>query len=134
MGFAEGSEEVLHMVADFMGDDVGVGKIAVGTQLFLHVHKELKVEIDALVGRAVERSRLGGGAATAALDGIGEKNQLGWDVGLAHLFKFGSPHIFRSSENLLGEGGQFLFFCAGHIFGVLGGGSGTARTQLLENA
>ena len=37
-----------------VGDDVCVGKITIGSQLFLHLCKEGQVDVYALVGRTIE--------------------------------------------------------------------------------
>ena len=50
MGFAEGTCEVLHVVTNLMGDDVGIGKgISLDTQLTLHLREEREVDIELLV-------------------------------------------------------------------------------------
>ncbi len=58
--------QVLDVVADLVGDHVGPGEVAGGAELALHVLVEAEVEVDALVGGAVERPDGGGGAAAAA--------------------------------------------------------------------
>ena len=50
------AEQVLHVMADLVRDDVGVGEVAAGLELGGQLVEEAQVEEDALVGRAVERS------------------------------------------------------------------------------
>ena len=50
MGLVEGSEQVLDMVSDLVGDHIGVCKVAVCSEGLLHRGEEAEVEIDRLVG------------------------------------------------------------------------------------
>ena len=61
----QNAEFVLHMVAHLVGDDVGVGKVAVGPKLLAHAAEERQVDVQALVGRAVERTHLGAALSAA---------------------------------------------------------------------
>ena len=45
MGLAQYAQQVLHVVAHLMGDDVGIGEVAVGTQLPLHGGEEAQVDV-----------------------------------------------------------------------------------------
>jgi hypothetical protein len=78
-----GAEDVLDVVADLVGDDVGLGEVAAGAELAREDVVEGEVDVRALVARAVERA--GGGLAEAAggVGGAGEQDQLGAAVGLA---------------------------------------------------
>ena len=58
------AEQVLYVVADFVGDDVGLGKVAGGTELVLETAVEVKIYIDLLVGGAVEGADGSLGGAT----------------------------------------------------------------------
>ena len=57
------AEQVLHMVANLMRDHIGLGEIARCAELVLHVLVEGEVDVDLLVGRAIERAHGGLGAA-----------------------------------------------------------------------
>ena len=59
---AEGAEQVLYVVADFVRDDVGEGKFTAGAH-FLHFAVEGGIDVEFLVGGAVEGA--GGAAADA---------------------------------------------------------------------
>ena len=50
MGLVEGSEQVLDMVSDLVGDHIGVCEVAVCSEGLLHRGEEAEVEIDRLVG------------------------------------------------------------------------------------
>ena len=53
----EGTCEILHMVADLMGDDVGIGEgVTLDTKLALHLGEERQVDVKLLVARAIEGS------------------------------------------------------------------------------
>ena len=52
----EVAEQVLYVVPHFMGYDVSVGEIAIGSYLSFHIHKKREVDIHSLVGRAIEWS------------------------------------------------------------------------------
>ena len=67
VGLGENAEQVLDMVADLVGDHVGVGEIAAAAVFRLHVAEERQVEIDLLVERAIERPHRRLGAAAAGL-------------------------------------------------------------------
>lgn len=95
-------------MSHFVGNDVGVGEVAVSAELLLHGAEEGEVDIDALVGGAVEGAGGGGGAAAARLHAFGEEHKFGRHVGLAHLLELGGPHVFGAGENLSGELGEFL--------------------------
>ena len=49
MYFLQRTRQVFHMVTHFMGYHVGIGKVAVSTQLLLHRSEEREVDIEFLV-------------------------------------------------------------------------------------
>ena len=67
---AHGAEQVLDVVAVLVGEDVGLDEVAaLAAELALeHVVEERGVEVDVLVGRAVERPDVGGRLAAAGAD------------------------------------------------------------------
>ena len=75
---AHGAGEVLDVVAVLVGEHVGLHELTRRpAELALqHVLEERRVEVDALVGRAVERPDLGGGLAAAGVDRARERGQL----------------------------------------------------------
>ena len=51
------TEQVLHVMADFVGDDVGLRELGLGAaQLLFEFVEKSGIEIDRLVGGAVERA------------------------------------------------------------------------------
>jgi hypothetical protein len=54
-------------------------------ELVLHVVVEAEIQVDALIGRAVERADGGGGGAAAGVDAAAVEDELGVLVGLAQL-------------------------------------------------
>ncbi len=63
----EDAELVLDVVGDLVRDDIGRCEVSRGTQLPRHRRKEVGVEVNLLVTRAVERAGRSTGAAAAAL-------------------------------------------------------------------
>ena len=47
--------EVLDVMADLMGDDIGLGEVAGRAEALRQLVEEGRVDVDLLVGRAVER-------------------------------------------------------------------------------
>src|SRR3990170_6903688 len=47
------AQELLHVMADLMGEDVGLGEVAGGPEAVLQLLVEVEVDIDLLVARAV---------------------------------------------------------------------------------
>ena len=50
MRFGEGPEKILDVMPDLVGNDIGIGKITRGAELFLHRSEEREVDIDRTVG------------------------------------------------------------------------------------
>src|SRR5437764_3925583 len=74
-GFTELPGEVLHVMADFVGDDIGHGEIARRLEAPRELAEELRVEIDALVVGAVEWAHRRLRRAAARLVSLGIENQ-----------------------------------------------------------
>ncbi|MNN69514.1 hypothetical protein D3C81_1853050 [compost metagenome] len=47
-------QQGLHVVADFVGNHIGLGKVAGGGKALLHLLEELHVQVHHLIGRAIE--------------------------------------------------------------------------------
>ena len=91
-------------MAHLVGDHVGPGEVAGGAELAPHVLVEAEVEIDALVGRAVERTDRGGRAAAAVgLDGAGVEDQLGRVIGVVAGGERPLPDVLSVVEDVAGE-------------------------------
>ena len=92
------------MVADLVGDHVGPGEVAGGAELARHVVVEGEVEVDALVGRAVERpDRRGRAAAAVGLHGTVVDDELRPLVGVAVLLEAPVPGLLGVVEDVVGE-------------------------------
>ena len=107
MSLAQDTQFVLHVVAYLVSDNVGVCKVAIGTDLFLHALKELQVKIHSFVGRAIEWSTGRRGITAARTDSVAEDNHLRRVVSTTQLRELFGPHIFRAGEDTLAEGHQF---------------------------
>lgn len=71
------------MVADLMGDHVGLREFARGPESLLQFIKETEIEVDLLVTGTVERTGGRIGPAAGRLNRVAEKHQLGMAVGSA---------------------------------------------------
>ena len=111
MGLAENAERVLHMVADLVGNDIGIGEgITLDTQLALHLREEGQVDIQFLVTGAIERTYGSRSRATGRVDLIGKQYQRGRLVGTAQFLEHSRPDILRRGEDLLALGSELLLF------------------------
>ena len=73
----QGAEQVLDVVAVLVGDHVALGeRPALGAEPRPQLVEEAEVEVDELVGRAVERARVAARGAAAALGRIGEEDRV----------------------------------------------------------
>ena len=108
--FGQCAGKVFHMMSHLVGDDVGIGKVAIGTQLFLHGSEEREVDIQFLVARAVEGPHLCRALPAGGLRGIGIEHHRRYLVLGAILLEDLRPHVFCTGQNLRRELGQFLFF------------------------
>ncbi len=97
------AEQRLQMVADLVGDDVGLGEVAGGAELLVEFAEEPEVDVELLIGRAVEgadRRRVG---AARRLHGVVEQHQGGRLVARARLLEEARPHVLGGSEH---DGGK----------------------------
>ena len=69
--------EVLHVVAELVGDDVRGRQVAGGAELGLQLVHEVEVDVHEGVGRAVERPGLRRRRAAAGVRAAGEEHELG---------------------------------------------------------
>ena len=91
-----------------MGDDIGVGKVAISAQLFLHRGEEAEVDVQFLVARAVERSHGGRALSAGRLCAVGVEHHRGILILRAILLENLRPHILGTCQDLCGELGQRL--------------------------
>ncbi len=116
---AHGAEQVLDVVAVLVAEDVGLDEVAaLAAELALEdVGEEGRVEVDLLIGRAVEGSDLRGGLAAAGVDAAAEGDDLRrGELGAALLGKGLGPVLLE------GEGHGL----AGAVDVVVGVGAGLA--------
>jgi hypothetical protein len=111
-------EQPLHVVADFVGDDVGPGKIARRLQLPLHVLVKRQVDVDPTVPRTVERPHRGLRGATGRLHLTGEQHQGRLGIVLAHLAELLIPNNLGVVENDLREVSLLFLFRIGGLRGL----------------
>ena len=88
------------MMADLMGDDIGLGEIAAGAEPVLELAIEAEVEIDLLVERAVERTHGGHRIAASRAHLIGEQDELGRGIALALRGENPLPAALGGAEDL----------------------------------
>ena len=117
LDLAEDAELVLDVVADLVGDDVGVGEVALHAELLLHLLEERGVEIDLLVERAVERPHRGLGRAAAAAGAAGVEHHARSGGTGARSGSAGSPsrrpRCCRGSRRRSGRSRRSAWSCAG---------------------
>ena len=126
------------MVSHLVGDDVGIGKVAVGTELLAHAAEERQVDVQALVGRAVERAHLRAALSAACAGRAGIEHHRWRGVGAQPLLLEDlGPHVLGAGQNLLAERCQFLLF-GSELRGVgspllLDAASHAHRTGILQH-
>ena len=116
VGLVERTEEVLDVVTHFVGDDVGAGEVALDAHRLLHLVEEIEVEIEFLVGRAIERACGRGGVAAAALHRALEEHHLGGAILGVILGELSRPNVFGRSQDLRGKKLEFLLLGRGDVF------------------
>ena len=117
--FGFNTQQLLHVMPDFMSNHVGLCKIAVRAELVFHLIVEREIDVDRAIGRAVERPhhRLAGTAAGPRRAAI--EHQLRLRVLTAHFLEDGAPGVFGIRKDHLSELRGLLFLRAD---GALGGG------------
>ncbi len=70
------SEDRLDVMADFVGDDVGLREVTRSVQLLLHLIVETEIDVDLVVTGTIERSGRRSGRAACRLDGVGKEYEL----------------------------------------------------------
>jgi hypothetical protein len=93
------AELVLHVMADFVGDDVGLGEVARRAKTVLQLAEKAQVEIDLLVGGAVERPDRGAGEAAGRADFVAEQHERGIAIPAAHLLELLLPHVLGAGQH-----------------------------------
>ena len=81
-------------MADFVGDDIGLGKVASGTMTQTQFIVKGQIDIHLLIGRTVERPHRGLANTTGGTHGAGEQYQGGFDVAEVLFSKQDIPGVF----------------------------------------
>jgi hypothetical protein len=113
--------QFLNMVAEFVRDDIGLGEVrSGGAKLGLHVLPEAEVQIDGLVGRAVERPHRGLAIAAARAGALFVKHDRWFAIAAQRL----APHIIDIGADDVDELAGFIFRRAADAFLRAGGAAG----------
>ena len=104
----ERSSKILHMMAYLVGNNVCIGKIAVGTQLAFHRRKERQVDIQSLIAAAIERSHLCRTLTASRLYPIGIEHHSRILILHTVFLENLHPYILCAGKNLLRELCQLL--------------------------
>src|SRR5258708_29519201 len=85
MHFAFDAKQFLHMMPEFVGDDIGLRELAGGAEAAIQLIEKTEIDVDPFVFGTIERT--GGGARSAAsgLRGVAEQDELGVAIGFAGL-------------------------------------------------
>ncbi len=67
MSLVKGAEQILHVVAYFMGNHISIGEITACSYRLLHLLEKIEIYIYRLVSRTIERAYLGSGITTSRL-------------------------------------------------------------------
>ncbi len=97
------SKFILHMVTNFMRNDIGHSEITRGSELVTHLLKEAHVEIDVLIARTIERTDRGAGATAGRVNLIAKEHELGGMILLAHARHDFRPGVFGIGQHLAAE-------------------------------
>ncbi len=96
------------MMADLMGDHVGLREVAGRAELIAQLVVEGQIDIDLPVVGAVKRSGLGACLAAGRVGLAGEQHHLGWRVGQLVLAEHFSPEILGVFHHHAHEVGQLV--------------------------
>ena len=100
LGPVERALQVLDMMTDFMGDDIGLGEISGSAEATAQLLEKGRIDVDALVARTVEgpHGRLSRAATGLIVVGIGNHGRR--PIGGPGLSKDLTPDLFRTSQDL----------------------------------
>ena len=92
------AEQVLDVVADLVGDDVGLGEIPGRPESILQVVVETEVDVDLAIARTIKRADGGGGKPASRLDLTGKQHEGRFLVGLAQTLELFVPDVLGIGE------------------------------------
>ena len=93
------TQEVLYVMTDLMGDDIGYGKITLGIQVVLHGPEKSQVNIHLFIAGAVEWSGGCLGETACRLGRVSKQNQLGLALEDIILTQQSIPYILGVCQN-----------------------------------
>src|SRR5262249_44817755 len=93
------TEQILHVMPNFVRYNVGLCEIASCTQAFLELTEKAEVDVNTSILRTIERTGGAAGEAAAGLNHVREEHKLRLFVLTAHLPKNRMPRVFRIGEN-----------------------------------
>ena len=105
------AEQLLHVMADLMGDDIGLRHVAWRIEPVLQLLVEIEVDIDLLVIRAVERAHLRQPHAAGRAHAAAEQHKLGIAVALAISRQEIAPYILGVGQNDRNEALEIVLAC-----------------------
>src|SRR5215831_4163520 len=125
------AEQVLHVMADLVGDDVGLGEIARGADLVAQVAVERQIDVELVIARTVEGAHCRLGEAAGRLHGAAEQHEARLLVSPAHLTEEIAPGVLRVGEDDRDEVAQLIV--AGRSLLHARRGPGAPRVGPLED-
>src|SRR5678815_1024076 len=105
------TEQILHVMANFVGYDVGLCGIASCTQAFLELTDTTEVEVDLSILRTIERTGCATGEPAAGLNHVREEDQPRLLVLATHLPEDLLPGVFGIGENYRDEFRCLIAWC-----------------------
>jgi len=93
------TEQILNVMSNFVGYDVGLCEVASRTQAFLELTEKTEVDINASIFRTIERTARTTGEPAAGLSQVGEEHEPRLLVLSAHLPEELMPRVFGVGEN-----------------------------------
>ncbi len=108
LDFRRHAEQRLHMVSDFVGNDVGLGEVSGGGEALGHFLEETHVQIDLPVCRAIERTGRRRGKAAGRVDPAAEQHQFRLLVLASGLLENLAPGVFGIAKDRAHELGLFI--------------------------
>src|SRR5215471_3264677 len=110
LNFSHDAEKILHVMADFVGDHVGLGEIARRSESVAQFTVEGKVDVKLLIGAAVERTCRRLTIAASRLHGVREKYQSWFLIGATARFENLTPRSLRAAEHAGDELAHLVIF------------------------
>jgi len=93
------TEQILHVMSNFVGYHIGLCEIASCTQAFLELTEKTEVDVDASILRTIERTGCTTGEPAAGLNHIREEHEPRLLVLASHLPENLIPGVFGVGEN-----------------------------------